>query len=390
MRVLIVTKIFPNALEPLSSPFNRQQFHALAKLCEARVLATIPWFPGAEWLKRWSAAGRLTQVPERERIDELEVEHPRFLFVPKIGHGINGPLYAASLLRRVQRERVDLILGSWAYPDGYAAVLLGRMLGLPTVVKLHGSDMNVVARMAGPRKRVAWALSRATRVVAVSGALAERAREAGVDDARIDVVMNGVESNLFHPRDRGLARAALKLPADAPIITYVGRLEREKGIYELLDAFEKVRAARPNALLAVVGVGTASGRAKALSGTVLAGAQPLERVAEWMAAADVVTLPSWNEGMPNVVLEALASGRRVVATRVGGIPEVLGDPKLGELVPRRNRAALAAALIRALDTPYLPEEIARRAGVRSWEQSAGELLAVLERAHDERALWRAA
>src|SRR5690606_40382890 len=102
MRVLIVTKIFPNALEPLSSPFNRQQFAALAKLCDVHVLATIPWFPGASWFGRWSAAGRLTAVPARERIGTLEVEHPRFLFVPKVGHSLSGWLYAASLYGRLR------------------------------------------------------------------------------------------------------------------------------------------------------------------------------------------------------------------------------------------------------------------------------------------------
>jgi len=82
MRVLIVTKIFPNSVEPLSSPFNRQQFAALARLCDVELLATIPWFPGASLLGRWSAAGRLHGVPSQEQIDGLRVRHPRFAFLP--------------------------------------------------------------------------------------------------------------------------------------------------------------------------------------------------------------------------------------------------------------------------------------------------------------------
>lgn len=390
MRVLIVTKIFPNALEPLSSPFNRQQFAALSAHADLRVLATIPWFPGAAWLWRWSRAGRLCGVPPRERIGRLEIEHPRFLFVPRIGHAWSGPLYAASLARRVlaERHRVDVILGCWAYPDGYAAIQLGRLLDVPVVVKLHGSDMNVVAKLPGPRRRLEGTLPHATRVAAVSASLAQAARELGVEAERIDVVRNGVEASLFHPRDRRAARDALGLEQRARIAAYVGRLERQKGVLDLLSAFSDVAAARPRARLLLVGDGVDAEacrrRAADSAGRIQClGAQPLARVAEIMAAADVVTLPSHNEGMPNVVLEALASGRRVVATRVGGIPEIVASSELGELVDRQRPRALGAALLRALDADYHPSEVARAAGVPSWEQSGERLARVLSAATEQ-------
>src|SRR5260370_10877374 len=140
MRVLILTKIFPNRVEPLSSPFNRQQFAQLARLCEVQILATIPWFPGAKAFSKWSRAGRLLDVPNEECIDGIKIKHPRFVFVPKIP-GLSGPLYAASLATTVlgYRGKVDVVLGSWAYPDGFAAVALAEMLGIPAVIKLHGS-----------------------------------------------------------------------------------------------------------------------------------------------------------------------------------------------------------------------------------------------------------
>src|SRR5580693_6828761 len=127
MRVLILTKIFPNSVEPLSSPFNRQQFAQLARLCEVQILATIPWFPGARAAARWSTAGRLSDVPGKERINDIDVQHPRFAFVPGFP-GLSGPLYAASLLPTAlqHRGRVDVVLGSWAYPDGFAAVVLAE------------------------------------------------------------------------------------------------------------------------------------------------------------------------------------------------------------------------------------------------------------------------
>ena len=176
LRVLAITKIFPNAAEPLSAPFNRQQFAELARLCELEVMATLPWFPGASLLSRWSSAGKLARVPRRETIAGITVTHPRTLFVPRLAHGAWGPLYAASIAPVLARYRgrIDVVLGSWAYPDGFAAVIAARILGVPCVVKLHGSDINLIAKLPGPRRLTAWALPRAARVVAVSRALAEK------------------------------------------------------------------------------------------------------------------------------------------------------------------------------------------------------------------------
>lgn len=385
MRVLAVTKIFPNSAEPLSSPFNRQQFAELARMCDLKVLATIPWFPGVAALKQWTAAGRLTAVPAKERIAGIEVEHPRFLYVPKFAYGLTGPLYVASLLKDVlpRRGSVDVVLGSFAYPDGYAAIKLGQLLGVPAVVKLHGSDINVVAQLPGPERRLRAAFPKAERVVAVSAALAAKAVTLGAQAERVHVVPNGVDQRLFHPQDRQSARAELGLPADRRLIVYVGRLEEPKGVGDLLTAFEAIAAERRDLALALVGGGSLTARAAELAQrypgqVVVAGPVALERVPTWLAASDVVTLPSWNEGMPNAVLEALASGRRVVGTRVGGIPDLLHDPELGELVDAKQPALLAPALARAADHAYDPARIQQQSGTSSWVESANQLLQVLE------------
>src|SRR6185503_18502154 len=103
MRALILTKIYPNRAEPFSAPFNRQQFGELSRLCDVEILATIPWFPWARAFSRWSRAGRLGDVPATDLIDGLVVHHPRFAFVPKVGRGLSGPLYAASLAGKALR-----------------------------------------------------------------------------------------------------------------------------------------------------------------------------------------------------------------------------------------------------------------------------------------------
>jgi glycosyltransferase involved in cell wall biosynthesis len=392
MRVLIMTKIFPNRVEPLSSPFNRRQFAALGRLCDVCVLATIPWFPGAPVFRRWSQAGRLSQVPATDTIDGLAVRHPRFVLLPKIGHAVAGPLYAASLAVSALklRHRVDVVLGSWAYPDGYAAVVLADLLGVPAVVKLHGSDINVVADMPGPRRRLEWALPRAARIIAVSRPLAEKARELGVRPERIDIVRNGIDRATFRPRDRAEARRVLGLDAGVELVLYVGHVTREKGAFDLVRAHAaggpRVRVAR----LLFVGDGAGLEECRALAAELgvdaqFLGARPHHEIATWLAACDLLALPSWNEGMPNVVLEALASGRPVVATDVGGIPDVVASEALGELVPPRSPEKLALALERVLSASHDPERISTELDVEDWEGSARAIHRSLESALATRA-----
>jgi teichuronic acid biosynthesis glycosyltransferase TuaC len=384
VRVLAITQIFPNAAEPLSAPFNRLQLAALGRLCEVEVVAALPWFPGARLASRWSSAGRRVGVPRHEVVDGLDVTHPRVLYVPRVGRSLSAGLYAASVAPEVlrRRGRVDVVLGTWAYPDGCAAILLARLLRVPSVVKLHGSDLNVVARLPGPRAQLRALLPRASRVVAVSRALADEAIALGVAPDRVRMVQNGVDTLRFAPADRAAARAELGLDRDRRVLLYVGHLKESKGVLDLARAFADLAAARGDTDLVVVGDGEARAGMVEAGGAAmkLVGARPHDEVARWMAAADVVVLPSWNEGTPNAVIEALACGRRVVATSVGGVPDLISSSLLGELVPARDPPALAAALARALDQAYDPGEVAAAAGRGSWEESAEKLRAVLEEA----------
>jgi glycosyltransferase involved in cell wall biosynthesis len=382
MRVLIVTRQFPNAHDPHFSPFNRQQFAALGKRCEVEVLASVPWFPGAGLLSRWTLAGRWAGVPRRETVDGLPVLHPRYVHVPRLGRPAAGALYAASLAREVlrRRGRVDVVLGSWAFPDGVAAVRLAELLGVPAVVKVHGSDMNVVAAIPSVARSLRRALPRARRVVAVSRPLADVVASFGVPRERIDVVANGVDPELFHPRPREEARARLGHAGDdRRWLLYVGRLEVAKGVLDLVEAFAALAARRDDVRLLVVGDGGARAACAQAAGKLLGdrvlllGARPLEEVPWWMAAADALVLPSWAEGTPNVVIEALACGRRVVATAVGGTPDLVTGPELGELVPPRSPARLADALERAAAAVYRAEDVAAAGARHGWAESARRL-----------------
>jgi teichuronic acid biosynthesis glycosyltransferase TuaC len=390
LRVLVVTKLFPNRVRPSFSVFNRLQMVALSRFCDVDIRATVPWFPAAGAFAKWSEAGQFVDVPGEEIIDELKVLHPRFIAIPKIGRTLAPALYAASLWPGVRhlKDRVDVVLGCWAFPDGLAAILLARWLNAASVVKVHGSDLNVLARNRTVGRLLSRGLPEADRLVAVSRPLGERAIELGVDRRRLEIVSNGVDREVFQVRDRGEARARLDLPVEKKLVVYVGRLDRAKGVLDLLDAFERLAAAHPALNLALVGSGPELARCQQFAAQqagriFLPGALPMAKVAEWLAACDILTLPSWNEGTPNVLLEAFACGRRVVATNVGGIPDVVTSPQLGTLVAAHDVSALANALAEATAAPYDPLPLTAAAPY-SWPESGARLRDVLEAAVAQR------
>jgi teichuronic acid biosynthesis glycosyltransferase TuaC len=384
LRVLILTKVFPNAIEPLAAAFNRQQFAALAKRADVEILAPVQWFPGAAATGPRTGAGKLARLPDFEWIDGLFVRHPRVFHLPRVDYTAAAALYYASLYPEVRqlRGRFDVILGSFVYPDGIAAAWLGKRLGIPSVIYALGSDINVAPKIFGVKAQLARTLPKTSRVIAVSRDLGEKVIALGAPRARTVVVPNGVDRGLFHPRPRAAARAALGHGSDGDRwILFVGRLELAKGIDELLTAFTAIAAADARVKLVLVGDGSQRRRCEAAAAAapgriIVAGGRPLSEVATWVAASDLLTLPSHNEGTPNVVLEALASGRKVVATRVGGIPDLITSAALGELVPAKDADALGDALVRVLAAPGDPAAVAA-AGPVSWDESAARLHDVL-------------
>ncbi len=396
IRVLVVTRLFPSSVEPLESPFARQQLAALGRRCPVLVAGVVPHLPGARLLGDRTHVGRLTRVPECETLAGLAVIHPRAAYVPGATRfpwlaRFNGPLYLAGLLRYlpVLRGRFDVVLGTYLYPDACAAAALARLLGIPHVIKAHGTDVDVVARWPGLGRPISAALRSASWSLGVSRAMVASLVALGARADRTALLENGVDRSVFHPRDRRASRIALGLPAEGRLLVFVGLLVTAKGVRELLAAWEQLRDdGGPPVHLAVVGdgplraeVAQAASRAASNGGArrgllFAPGALPLDRVALHLGAADVVTLPTHREGTPNVVLEALASGRPVVATRVGGIPDVITHGATGLLVSPRQTAELARALRDALDRSWDEGALAASAPP-SWDESGARLHALL-------------
>ena len=365
-------------------PHIRRQCVALARQCELQVWATVPWFPGGPLLKRFGSTSEdVSRIPPTDRLFGLEVSHPRFVYIPRL-FALTGASYALAIARKLQRcrRRFDVILATFAYPDGVAATALGRVLGIPTVIQVIGSDVDVITQMATLRPQVRWAFRHAAGVVAVSSALAEKCIGLGARPEATEVIITGVDREAFAPRSREAARSALGLPADGKIILYVGRLSEQKGALDALHAFEGMRS-QDGVRFVCVGDGPLLDqfrrRAAERNDVVATGFLDGAKVSEWIAACDLLTLPSYHEGTPNVVLEAVSSGRPVVATHVGGIPDVCSSPIYGELVTPGAIPELTNAYERVLSKAHEPAEIAACPSLYSWDENARRLLAFLQK-----------
>jgi glycosyltransferase involved in cell wall biosynthesis len=267
-------------------------------------------------------------------------------------------------LERVLQERFrfDLLDAHYFYPDGVAAVMLGRRLGNPVVITARGTDINLISDYLLPRRWIRWAAARAAGIVAVSDALRARLIALGIEASRIEVLRNGVDLELFAPRDRAAARKALGLDVDGTVVLSVGQLIPRKGH----DLAMRAVARLPEATLVIVGEGPEADGLRRLARRLgsaerirFLSAIPQERLATIYNAADVLVLASSREGLPNVLLEALACGTPVVATAVWGTPEIVAAPAAGRLVEEGSPETLAGAIRDLLADP--PVRAATRA-----------------------------
>lgn len=385
MRVVVLSSAFPSRTRPTYGVFVRERVRRVAERCDVVVVAPVPWFP----LNRRLRGAAVADTPGRETQDGLTVHHPRFLCVPGVAKTLDGVLYALSLgpvLARLRRRfPFELIDAHFTYPDGVGAALLATAFGCPSVITLRGTHDLRHAGFALRRRQIRSALRAATRVIAVSESLRRFAVGLGLAEERVRVIPNGVDGARFLPSDRAAARERLGLPRDRVILLAVGALIEGKGHHRVVDVLPDLVARRRELLYVVVGPEMpgdehrafleARVRAQGLEEHVrIVGARPHDEVPLWMAAADLFCLATRGEGWCNAIMEALACGLPVVTTRVGGNAELVGEGRDGLLVPFGDGPALAAAVLRALASPWDRAAIATRARANSWERAADAVL----------------
>lgn len=350
LRVLTFTTLYPNAAKPNHGVFveNRLRQTVARFGVHATVMAPVPFFPFTS--EMFGSYARFARAPYAEERYGMQVHHPRYLLVPKIGMNVTPWLLyrgARAACRRLglNKSSIDVIDAHYFYPDGVAAALLARDLGVPFVVTARGTDLNVLPTYPAVRRQIIWAAQRAAAAITVSGALREKLLELGIAPAKSAVLRNGVDLDVFKPVERDAARKKLSLTGFTMLS--VGNLVPLKGHDLAIEALTTLT----DCTLIIAGGGplrdALQSRADALGvGTRLRllGEVPHGQLAELYSAADVFVLMSEREGWANVLLESMACGTPALATQVGGNAEIVASPAAGSLLRERSAAGLVEAV----------------------------------------------
>ncbi len=370
MTVLVLSHMFPNERDSASGIFVLEQVRALRK-SGARVLVVspTPWAPRA--LRFLHSVRKYLPIPPESAVDGFPVKRPRVPTLPKNwGFALSGLLFYLScrrLIGRIVREmQIDVIHAHTVFPDGFAAVLLGREFHIPVVCTAHGSDVNVYPEESrAVRSATRWTLRNTPYLIAVSGRLRSQMLTLS-DRHQPKVIHNGADAARFTPVDRLKARRELQLSPTARRICFVGYLRAEKAVDDLLQAVAHLN--RADVELCIVGGGPLKGaliqqaeRLGIRQACAFVGAKAHDEIPLWLSAADCLVLCSLSEGLPTVLPEAMLCRVPVVATPVGGVPEIIRQGDTGLLVPCKDPVAIASALNSLFSDARFAAAIAERA-----------------------------
>jgi glycosyltransferase involved in cell wall biosynthesis len=384
LKILAYSSLFPNIAQPRHGIFLEHRLAHLSCLpgVQVRVVAPVPWFPSSRPI-----FGRYTVfagVPRQDTRCGLDVSYPRYPVVPRIGMAATPMLMAAATFRRLLQIRrsgfdFDVIDSYYLYPDGVAAMILGRWLGRPVLMTAFGTDVSLVPRHLLPRAQILWATRRCAGVTAVCQALKDELVRLGVPDIQARVILHGVDLDLFRPpADREALRLALGF--DRPTLISVGHLIPRKGHHIAIEAM----ASLPDLQLLIVGDGAQEESLRCLARTwrveervCFLGHVDQRKLPELIGAADALLLCSDREGIANVLMEAMACGTPVAATAVWGSPEIVDKPEAGVLLRDRSPAAVAEGVRALLASPPDRSATRRLAERFSWSETAMQHLSLV-------------
>lgn len=391
-RLLVFTRVYPNAVQPNLGLFVRERMRRVAEHLELMVVAPAPWFPFQGLLGRWRPHLR-PRLPDLEQQGDISVYHPRFFCIPKIFKWTDGFFQALGsllLLRRLKRDfDFDIIDAHFVYPDGVAARWLGKWLRVPYTITLRGSLTRFEASPL-QRRQIDRALQDAARVFTVSEALRQDALSWGHSPGHVQTVGNGANLELFWPEEQGLARERLGLPQQGRLLVSVGGLIERKGFHHIIATLPELLQRHPDLHLVIAGGATPEGNNEAelrqqiqqlglVDRVWFLGQRSQQQLRLVYSAGDLFVLATRFEGWANVFLEASACGLPIVTTRVGGNAEVVSSDQIGLLVPYGDHDALRDAILEALERDWDQKVIIAHARANAWEVRIPELVTAFER-----------
>jgi glycosyltransferase involved in cell wall biosynthesis len=384
MKILTFSTLFPNSEKPGHGIFVETRLRHLVASgrVESRVVAPVPWFPLTH--ERFGNYAKMAKAPREEIRHGIPVAHPRYPVLPKVGMNV-APVFLAQAVKPAIGRLIDegfdfdLIDAHYFYPDGVAAAMLGRYFNKPVVITARGSDITLFPGYRLPRRMILWAANQAAGIITVCNALRDEVISLGVDPARVVSLRNGVDLELFRPTERA--------PDQPFTLVTVGHLVPVKAQELIVGALPLL----PGVRLVVAGDGPNRGMLEDLARKLgvgervdFLGAVPQAQLRAHYGAADAMVLASSREGWANVLLESMACGTPVVASRVWGTPEVVAAPEAGVLMAERTPQGVADA-VNALRAHYPDRAATRRYAERfSWDDTTAGQLALFESVLAER------
>ncbi|MEM8948128.1 MAG: glycosyltransferase family 4 protein [Pseudomonadota bacterium] len=381
MKILSITTLYPNAERPTFGVFVENRLRKLAERpgVQLRVVAPVPWFPLRN--EAFGAYGCYARIPRTEHRHGIEISHPRYIQIPKFGTHLSPFFLYLSLLGHIseiirQEGDFDLIDAHVYYPDGVAATLLAHKLGKPVAVTARGTDLNhyperypLVGRM------IAKTAKQVDASITVCAALRDALIGLGIDPDAVHVMRNGVDLDQFHPIDRDAARRHWQCRRTT--LLSVGHLIERKGNELVIEALGQLS----DVDLILAGDGPERSRLERLAAKLgvadrvrFVGVVSHHDLPSLYSAADALLLASSREGWPNVLLEALACGTPVIASRNWGTPEIVSKPEAGLLVDERKPEDFAEAVRQLLKAPPDRGQTRRFAEGFSWDATTNAQL----------------
>ncbi len=389
MRILFLSNVFPNPLNPTKGTFNKSLIAALAQQHKVQVVSPISWID--ELTSRFKHQQKIDRT-KADFVEGVKTKYPRFYYPPKILRHLFGQFMWRSIQRQanktIKQFRPEAILSYWAHPDGEVAVRLAQQAGIPAITMVGGSDVLLLARKGKRRAAIMNVLEQSNAIISVSQDITNHLKRDGIQPDKIHVVHRGVDCELFSTGDRNEARKELKLPTNQPILIAAGRLVDVKGHEVLISACQLLARQGRTFQCHIIGTGPLYQKLQeqieisSLKPLVhLVGTQTQQQLANWYRAADMIVHPSYSEGIPNVLLEGMSCGTSFAASDVGGIPEV-ADSNYDQLVPPKEAKQLADAIVRQLDKQQDANRPERTFQPLTWTDSASKVVDVIQEAID--------
>ncbi|MBA6265138.1 glycosyltransferase [Colwellia sp. Bg11-12] len=366
--MVIITNLYPLPWQQNRATFNKQQFELLKDDYDVSILVPIA-FP--DWFKHM-----------KQITNNTNVRYAPYFYLPKLGRRFYSVSMFLSLLLHsgfwLKKQNIQIIFASWAFPDAVAASWLSKLFRTKFFFKVHGSDINLHGKIPARAKQIVKASIHADGILCVSKALSQEMVSLGINESKISVIYNGVDHSKFGAK-------IYPAPVNSYVL-FVGNLKHDKGVLELVRGFAKISHQHPELHLIFAGDGAEKNNIIScaekfnISAKVsLLGSVEHNALPELISCAKILALPSYNEGVPNVVLEAMACGTTILATKVGGIPEIVDESICGTLITPKCEDAVANGLTHILAQEWSEDKIKQHSQKFTWETNKQQLLGLLSK-----------